>query len=72
MLGHYLMTVGGCCGRTDIVEIVSLYPDEHPLPECMQHLDGFPYRHMEGAGAAIMPGMYIFQLSKAACMQLAS
>ncbi len=51
--GPFLMVVGGGGG----VEVVSLHPDQYPVPDCMLNLAEFPYEFANAAGATLGPGV---------------
>ena len=54
--GQYLMVIGGYSPTTDLVEVISLYPDDQFVPECMQNLAPFPFPVYHGAGGVTVPG----------------
>ncbi len=49
------MVVGGSTssGSVDQVELVSLDPDNHPVPECLKNLGPFPVEEYLAAGAEL-------------------
>ncbi len=52
------MVVGGrdSTGRTDKVELVSLDPGNHPVPECLKQLANYPVALQGAAGASLQFG----------------
>ena len=52
------MVVGGLTGgdRLDTVELVSLDPQNHPVPECLKSLNPFPTRDFLAFGAELQGG----------------
>ncbi len=48
------MVVGGSAtGFIDTVELVSLDPDNHPIPECLKSLGPFPVINSHASGAEL-------------------
>ncbi len=52
------MVVGGydSRGRIDDVDLVSLDPVNHPVPECLKQLGSYPTDMYSGGGAALSDG----------------
>ncbi len=49
------MVVGGFDGtaKLDTVELISLDPVNHPVPDCQKHLGNFPVKLRSAGGAAL-------------------
>ncbi len=65
---NYLMVIGGtqtnnyhANGTLPSVEVVSLFPNVDPVPECMKNISDLPYPLMQAAGANI-EGMQLISL----------
>ncbi len=55
--GHWAMVVGGYVGgELDDVELISLDPVNHPVPECLKQLGNFPTSMSSGGGQALKDG----------------
>ncbi len=52
------MVVGGVAdgGELDDVELISLDPVNHPVPDCLKQLGNFPTPIIWGGGAALQNG----------------
>ena len=51
------MVVGGYVGgELDDVELISLDPVNHPVPECLKQLGNFPTSMSSGGGQALKDG----------------
>ncbi len=56
-LDHWAMVVGGSdYGQLNEVELVSLDPENHPVPECLRSLAPYPLS-VEAASGAELQGM---------------
>ena len=55
------MVVGGLGdpGAVRTVDLISLDPVNHPVPDCLKKLGDFPERMYGGGGAALKDGKYI-------------
>ncbi len=56
--GHWVMVVGGYDSADDLdeVELVSLDPISHPVPDCLQRLGNFPRPAVTAGGAVLKDG----------------
>jgi hypothetical protein len=64
MLGIFLVIVGGLSanGTTDDVEVISLDPENNPVPTKLQKLNKFPQKIYGGGGGLLKPGQYQFNI----------
>ncbi len=58
------MVVGGWDDATlNQVELVSLDPENHPVPECLRELQGYPFA-MRAASGAVLQGFSLTTLHR--------
>ncbi len=56
---HWAMVVGGYNQNTlNIVELISLDPVNHPVPDCLKQLGNFPVGMHSAGGAALKDGKF--------------